>query len=172
MCAWQSTRPGSTYIPAPSISFTPFSGRFDSLMAVLGKPTLLISLIRLFSMTMSTGPIGGAPAPSIIVAPRMTSRSNGPSPSPGLRSGAGGAVRCARCVCANTTATPKANNRTTNHDLYAKRDIAVLLLKGWYSAARKQAADRRNRRLLTRAALYRYQNVASSDLTARMAGKG
>ena len=38
------------------ISFTPLAGRFDSLTATLGKPTLLISLIRLFSMTMSTGP--------------------------------------------------------------------------------------------------------------------
>ena len=43
--------------------------------------------IRLPSITMSTGPRGGPPEPSIIVAPRMTKRSKGPSPS--ARSGPG-----------------------------------------------------------------------------------
>src|SRR5215471_7017786 len=127
MCAWQSTRPGITYIPAASISFTPLAGRPDSLIATLGKPTLLTSLIRLFSMTMSTGPIGGAPAPSIIVAPRMTSRSNGPSPSPGLRSGPGWIERCGGCVCAKAMTQTRANIETTSHDVCDGRDIAVLL---------------------------------------------
>src|SRR5882672_1295276 len=77
-------------------------------------------------MTMSTGPIGGAPAPSIIVAPRMTSRSNGPSPSPGLRSGPGWIERCGGCVCAKITTQLRVNNRTTNHNLCDGRDIAVL----------------------------------------------
>src|SRR5262245_12966748 len=127
MCAWQSTRPGNTYLPLASLSFTPLAGRFDSLMATLGKPTLLISLIRLFSTTMSTGPIGGAPAPSIIVAPRMTNRSNGPSPSPGLRSGAGWIERCGACVRANAMTQTRANIENTIHDLCDGRDIAVLL---------------------------------------------
>jgi hypothetical protein len=41
------------------------------------------------STTTSTGPTGGAPVPSIRVTPRITSRSNGPSPSPARRAGAG-----------------------------------------------------------------------------------
>src|SRR5215813_1340380 len=77
-------------------------------------------------MTMSTGPIGGAPAPSIIVAPRMISRSNGPSPSPGLRSGPGWIERCGGCVCANAITQPRAYIKTTSHDLCDRRDIAVL----------------------------------------------
>src|SRR5262249_38612780 len=78
-------------------------------------------------MTMSTGPIGGAPAPSIIVAPRITSRSNGPSPSPGLRSGRGWIERCGGCVCANAMTQPRANIETATHDLRDGRDIVVLL---------------------------------------------
>ena len=41
---------------------------------------------------MSIGPRGGAPVPSITVTPRMTRRSNGPSPSPARRVGVG-------CIC-------------------------------------------------------------------------
>jgi len=44
------------------------------LIGTLGKPTLRISRMRLPSMTMSTGPTGGAPVPSTSVAPRMISR--------------------------------------------------------------------------------------------------
>ena len=36
--------------------------------------------MRPFSTTMSIGPIGGAPVPSMTVAPRNTSRANGPMP--------------------------------------------------------------------------------------------
>src|SRR5689334_10263943 len=36
--------------------------------------------MRLFSITISVGPIGGAPVPSITVAPRSTRRLNGPRP--------------------------------------------------------------------------------------------
>jgi len=41
---------------------------------------LFIKVMRLFSITMSVGPIGGAPVPSITVAPRSTSRLKGPTP--------------------------------------------------------------------------------------------
>src|SRR5207247_2156656 len=52
--------------------------------------------MRLFSTTMSTGPRGGPPVPSINVAPRITIVLNGPTPSPGARLGAG--VRGSRCT--------------------------------------------------------------------------
>src|SRR5262245_43093575 len=77
-------------------------------------------------MTMSTGPIGGAPDPSIIVTPRMTSRSNGPSPSPDLRSGPGWIERCGG-ACANTMTQARASIENTTHGLCDGRDIAVLL---------------------------------------------
>src|ERR1700726_2944522 len=53
-----------------------------------GWPTLSTRTMRFFSITMSTGPIAGAPVPSISVAPRRMSLANGPSPS--ARGGAGG----------------------------------------------------------------------------------
>ena len=55
--------------------------------------------IRLPAMTMSTGPRGGAPLPSIIVAPRMTQPAKGPSPSPGWRSGTR-SIRAPSCATA------------------------------------------------------------------------
>ncbi len=58
-------------------------------MSIMGTPTFAIRWMRLPSTTMSTGPMGGEPVPSMSVAPRMISRSNGPSPSPAGRSGAG-----------------------------------------------------------------------------------
>ena len=45
--------------------------RVDRLAA--GVPTLTSAVTRSFSTTMSTGPQGGAPVPSMIVAPRRTS---------------------------------------------------------------------------------------------------
>src|SRR5271154_3714999 len=58
-------------------------------MGTFGNPTLTMLAILSFSITMSTGPIAGEPVPSIMVAPRITMRLNGPAPSPGLRFGAG-----------------------------------------------------------------------------------
>jgi hypothetical protein len=55
----------------------------------LGKPTLVTSVMRFCWTTMSIGPRGGAPVPSITVIPRITRRSNGPSPSPACRFGVG-----------------------------------------------------------------------------------
>ena len=65
----------------------PLAGRPWSRMGTPGEPTLRISAMRLFSTTMSTGPRGGAPVPSIMVMPRITMRLNGPSPSPAGRLG-------------------------------------------------------------------------------------
>src|ERR1700687_2330569 len=89
MCACMSTKPGSTYMPARSISRSPFAalGRLSGSMPP-GWPTLSTRTMRCFSITMSTGPIAGAPVPSISVAPRRMSRANGPSPS--ARGGASG----------------------------------------------------------------------------------
>ena len=50
---------------------------------------LWMRAIRLPSTMTSIGPIGGAPVPSITVTLRIASVLNGPSPSPGRRSGAG-----------------------------------------------------------------------------------
>src|SRR5580693_6158900 len=92
MWACMSIRPGSTYMPARSISLSPFfaSGRSSGSIAMPGWPTLSTRTMRLFSITMSTGPTGGAPVPSIKVAPRRINRPNGPSPS--ARAGAAGIV--------------------------------------------------------------------------------
>ena len=76
-------------MPVPSISLAPFAGRLRSLIGTPGKPTLTTSVMRLFCTTMSIGPRGGAPVPSITVTPRITRRSNGPSPSPAWRVGVG-----------------------------------------------------------------------------------
>ena len=45
-----------------------------------GYPTFIIFLIIFFSITTSTGPVGGAPFPFINVAPLMISWLYGPSP--------------------------------------------------------------------------------------------
>lgn len=80
MWAWASTKPGVTNLPWQSISCWPAAGRPAGSMARRGAPTPRISTMRSRSITMSTGPQGGAPVPSITVAPRSTRRSNGPSP--------------------------------------------------------------------------------------------
>ncbi|KAG1080331.1 hypothetical protein G6F40_015927 [Rhizopus arrhizus] len=49
-------------------------------MASCGVPTLTSAAMRSFSITMSTGPQGGAPVPSMIFAPRRISLGNGPRP--------------------------------------------------------------------------------------------
>src|SRR5438105_950336 len=66
-----STKPGCTHRPVPSISLVAFFGRLSSLIGTLGKPTLRISLMRLPSMTMSTGPTGGAPVDIVIEGNRI-----------------------------------------------------------------------------------------------------
>src|SRR5215210_3415700 len=69
-------------MPARSISFPPSSlGRPSGSMGRPGLPTGTISAIRSLRMTMSTGPAGGAPVPSITVTPRRIRRGKGPSPS-------------------------------------------------------------------------------------------
>jgi hypothetical protein len=83
-----STKPGRTYIFEPSISWSAFFGRDSASIGTFGNPTLRTSVMRLPSMTTSTGPMGGAPVPSMTVAPRMISRLNGPTPSSARRSGA------------------------------------------------------------------------------------
>src|ERR1043166_2604989 len=85
-----SMKPGSTYMPVPSISFVASFGRPSGLIGTSGAPTTRTSRMRFPSMTTSAGPIGGAPVPSMTVTPRRISRGNGPSPSPGRRSGAKG----------------------------------------------------------------------------------
>ena len=54
-------------MPVASISLVPFAGRPRSPIGTLGKPTLATSLMRSCAITMSTGPRGGAPVPSITV---------------------------------------------------------------------------------------------------------
>ena len=80
---------GQDVHPEASISFVAFCRTAASSIGDFRDCRRSISAMRLPSMTMSIGPIGGAPVPSMIVAPRMISRLNGPSPSPGVRSGAG-----------------------------------------------------------------------------------
>ncbi len=65
VCACMSTSPGKMYMPDTSISRVAPSGRRLSLIGAIGKPTARISTIRSFSTTMSTGPRGGPPAPSM-----------------------------------------------------------------------------------------------------------
>ena len=62
-------------MPVASISF-PFlfnTGRLAVLMGVPSAPTVCIFTILLFSITISTGPMAGAPVPFIKVTPRMMS---------------------------------------------------------------------------------------------------
>lgn len=70
-------------MPSALISFPPAInfGRRALSIFIPGEPTPLICLILFFSMMMSTGPMGGAPVPLIIVTPRMINCSHGPSPS-------------------------------------------------------------------------------------------
>lgn len=81
--AWVSTNPGSRYMPSAFSSLPPSLSLglpFESI-AIPGKPTTLTEAMRLFSTTISTGPIGGDRVPSITVTPRMMSCDQGPSPS-------------------------------------------------------------------------------------------
>ena len=50
-------------------------------MGTPGLPTLTILTIRSFSMTISTGPRGGAPSPVTTVTPRRINCKYGPTPS-------------------------------------------------------------------------------------------
>ncbi len=71
---------GVTYLPRQSISWSPAAGRRASGDSLRGRPTFSMAAIRPSSTTMSTGLIGGAPVPSMMVAPRSTSRRCGPTP--------------------------------------------------------------------------------------------
>ena len=64
-------KPGKIYLPWASISLAPdlATGLFFSSISNPGYPTFLILVIMFFSITMSTGPVGGAPLPFISVAP-------------------------------------------------------------------------------------------------------
>src|SRR5262245_58910059 len=105
-----SMNPGRTYIPAASISWSGFCGSRLGLSGNPGVPALRIALIRLFSITMSTERCGGAPVPSISMAPRMTRVLNGPRPSSGPRFGAGLIRGGGSCAGAIVTA-PRASAR-------------------------------------------------------------
>ena len=71
--------PGSKYFPWASISIPPFSRiGLLSFISNPGYPTFIIFLIIFFSITTSTGPVGGAPFPFINVAPLMISWLYGP----------------------------------------------------------------------------------------------
>ena len=99
LCTCRSTNPGRTYMEVASISFVAGCGLPLGRMSPAVAPTAITEVMRLRSTTMSTGPRGGAPVPSMRVAFRMTSRSKGPSPS--ARGGAGrGSVlgSCARAA--------------------------------------------------------------------------
>ncbi len=89
MCPCMSTKPGRTYMPWRSISWSPSSAlkRFSGSGGAPGLPAGATSAMRFFSITTSTGPTGGAPVPSITVTPRRIRRLYGPSPS--ARGGAG-----------------------------------------------------------------------------------
>ncbi|MFC7611798.1 hypothetical protein [Teichococcus aestuarii] len=66
--------PGVTNLPWQSISTSPSGGRREGLIGLPGTPTATMAAMRSRSMTMSAGPQGGAPVPSMMVAPRSTSR--------------------------------------------------------------------------------------------------
>ena len=62
-------------MPSAFISF-PFLlnlGLLLSIISIPGYPTFLMDLIIFFSITMSTGPIGGLPLPLTSVAPLIIS---------------------------------------------------------------------------------------------------
>ena len=54
-----------------------------------------------------TGPRGGAPVPSIRIQSLITSVSNGPSPSPSRRSGAGFNSPCDQAICGKLSNKPE-----------------------------------------------------------------
>ena len=58
-------------------------------MGTPGYPTLRTSAIRFWAMTTSTGPIGGAPVPSMIVTPRSIEPIEGALALAGRASGRG-----------------------------------------------------------------------------------
>ena len=83
ICPCISIKPGNRYIPSAFSSLPPSfnCGRRLASMGTPGAPTFTILAIRLFSTTISTGPIGGAPVLLIKITPRMMSCGHGPSPS-------------------------------------------------------------------------------------------
>src|SRR5450755_294961 len=95
-------------MPVPSISRVPFAGRPCSRMGDPGDPTLRTSAMRFCCTTTSIGPRAGAPVPSITLIPRITSLSNGPSPSPDRRSGDGLTLTLS---CATTDAAKAIDSR-------------------------------------------------------------
>src|SRR6185436_6936439 len=84
-----------------------------------GLPTATMSAIRFFSMTMSTGPTGGEPVPSIRVTPRRMSRANGPSPS--VRGGALGIDGSVGWPASGTAKTPRVNVNQAAANAHARR---------------------------------------------------
>lgn len=68
-----STKPGRAYMPVASISWSASRGARSAFSGRPGQPACSTSVILSPSMTMSTGPRGGAPVPSMRVTPRMTS---------------------------------------------------------------------------------------------------
>ena len=108
LCTWLSMKPGITYIPVASISRVAPEGRPSARIGRPGKPTLAIRAMRFPSMTMSTGPRGGAPVPSMSVAARRMSRWCGPSPSPAVRRVVG-SMSCAREPPAVSASKPSAS---------------------------------------------------------------
>ena len=84
-----------------------------------------MSLIRLPSTTMSTGPIGGAPVPSTSVAPRRISRFHGPSPS--ARGGAAGMLLTS--CCAGLAGASSARARA-DISVRAAREVTGIIASG------------------------------------------
>ena len=82
-------KPGIRNMPVASSSKSASLGGRPGCSGRPGVPALRMAAIRLPSTTMSIGPIGGAPVPSIIVTPRMTNFLYGPRPSSDRRFGAG-----------------------------------------------------------------------------------
>ena len=84
-----STKPGIRYMPGRRRCRDRPCGRAPPWRSgTPGVPALRMRAMRLPSTTMSIGPCGGAPVPSMSMTPRMTSVLNGPSPSPCRRAGA------------------------------------------------------------------------------------
>jgi len=128
-----STNPGITQMPVPSISLTASFGRAPGLMGTFGNPTLRTSRMRFPSMTMSTGPIGGAPVPSTSVTPRMMSRVHGPSPS--LRSGANAGGAASAAVVRATMSSAYFIRAIEPQRSSWKRNVECSMLNGLWSAA-------------------------------------
>src|SRR5687767_2313229 len=105
------------------------------------------STMRLRSTTMSTGPRGGAPVPSITVALRMISRSNGPSPS--ARGGAGLGSVPASWATASVGGAPAARPMLITAPYSQRRAIAFTCILPvnleLYAKSKLHAPDRRQR---------------------------